>query len=730
MFSSIQAKIVTAIVLVLALSLGGATAVSVRSQRTNLLEARRQELANNSATLNTSVRNVMLAGEAPIAVSLLEDLSAAPEFETMELYRRDGTPAFSDFATLREVNSILGRNIFAETSRRSGDPLQGESFNRVVTFNTPHVVEDLDAERLEYFFPILNFQECRECHGTDHFIRGVAYYEVSLASLFDRIGTARNTLVFLYTVMGAAIAVILVGLMQRIVVGPILKIGGVVTSVGDGNLDVEARVTGSREFENLSRKINSMIGGLKERNRLEVENSVIEARDQENRKYLDNIAEGLILIDRDYRISEQYSRYVETLFATSDIAGRSFAEFIYPDSEGGKEERLELEQFLEMVFLRTATDMEMIMSINPLAEKTITVGTGDEAREIVFGTAFQRIFRDDGTVERVMAIFEDRTDIVHTREELESERQRYKSDIEHIATLLKTGPEAYGEFERSAVQTIAAVENALKNPPTGDQRNTLLRDLHSLKGTARYLEFFSIADLAHQAEGFLDDGSMKKLHDVLDHMRREMESLGQINEKFRSFAVSLSPEDSRRAALTSFLEHLERMALEIAEELGKDIHFSVERDIDELPGLGALKNPIIHMIRNAIDHGIEDQYQRLSEGKEGTARLILAIHETENEYSVSISDDGRGIDFNEVRRVGIERGALRPDRQYNQAALLKTLFSPSFSTRSETTSVSGRGVGLDVVREEVRLMGGRIAVKTKTGQGTRFSITIPKEPPR
>lgn len=726
MFSSIQAKIVTAIVLVLAISLGGATVLSLQNQRSNLLEARRQDVANNSSTLNTSVRNVMLAGEAPIAVNLLEDLSEAPGFDTLEVYRRDGTLAFSDFSTLEEVNANLGSTAFSETPRREGPPLMNAELDQVVTFNTPRVVEDLEGQQLEYYFPILNYQECRECHGGDHFIRGVAYYEVSLASIFDRIGTARNTLILLYSLMGAAIAAILVGLMQRIVVGPIQQIGGVVSRVGEGDLEVEARVAGSREFETLSQKINSMIGGLKERNRLEVENSVIDARDQENRKYLDNIAEGLVLIDRDYRISEQYSRYVETLFATSDIAGRSFAEFIYPDPSA-QQQREELEQFLGMIFENTSTEMEMIMSINPLSEKKVTVGDGDDRREIIFGTDFQRVLGEDGSVERVMAIFEDRTDIVHTQEELESERERYKSDIEHIATLLKTGPDAYSDFERSALETIAAVEEALQQLPTGEARNTLLRDLHSLKGTARYLEFFSIADLANRAESLLDNESLEELSQVVARMREEMESLGRINEKFRSFAASIAPEDSGRAALSTFLEHIQRMATDIAGELEKDVELRIDNQLDELPQLNKLQNPMIHLVRNAIDHGIEDQYQRLSAGKAGTAEITISLKESAAAYTISIGDDGAGIDLEAVRRVGVEKGVLSEDQEYSQKQLIQTLFAPSFSTRAEATDVSGRGVGLDVVHEEVRALGGKISLATRRGAGTRFTITIPKE---
>lgn len=726
MLATIQAKIVTAVVIVLLVGMSLVTVLTVRSQRTNLLDASRQNVANNSSTLNVSVRNVMLAGEAPIAVSLMNDLSEAPGFETLEVYRRDGTLAFSDFETLEAVNEALGAQEFSRTARRQGPALTGGTLEQVVTFNTPRVIESLDEERLEYYFPILNYQECRACHGSDHFVRGVAYYEVSLASIFDRIGSARNTLLLFYVILGAAVATAIVTLMQRIVVGPIRQIGGVVGRVGEGDLEVEARVRGSREFETLSQKINAMIHGLKERNRLEIENEVIEARDQENRKYLDNIAEGLILIDSDHRISDQYSTYVEQLFATSEIAGKQFSHFIYPE-KGQEKERKEIDQFLSMAFENTATEMEMIMSINPLHEKELSVGEGDSARTIVVGTSFQRIWGDSGEVERIMAIFEDRTDIVRTQERLESERERYKSDIEHIATLLRTGPEAYSQFESDARSTIQAVEQAIDKSPEGEERNTLLRDLHSLKGTARYLEFQTVAELANRAEDLLETEEMGTLSEVAQELRNEIEALHSINEKFQSFAAQVAPEEQASAAISEFSSHIERMAREIAGELGKEISVDVQKRVSEFPFLGKLQNPIIHLVRNAVDHGIEDPYQRLTAGKDGTANLTVRLEEDDQEYFLSVIDDGGGIDFDAVRAKAEQLGLISTEREYVEKELLNLLFSPSFSTRQESTDISGRGVGLDVVHEEVRKLGGKISVGTKKGIGTRFLIRIPKE---
>jgi chemotaxis protein histidine kinase CheA len=186
------------------------------------------------------------------------------------------------------------------------------------------------------------------------------------------------------------------------------------------------------------------------------------------------------------------------------------------------------------------------------------------------------------------------------------------------------------------------------------------------------------------------------------------------------------PEDTARAALSDFLEHIERMSREIAAELEKGVVVQIDNELTELSVLSRLKNPIIHLVRNAIDHGIEDEYERLAAGKSNPATITLAFSESETVYVVSIGDDGRGIDFDAVRRTAVERGVLAADRTYTRAQLVKTLFAPSFSTRGGATEISGRGVGLDVVQEEIRSLGGKISLRTRAGEGTRFTLTVPK----
>lgn len=734
---SVQIKVVAGIIIVLAVSVGFSLFISLDNQRNNLLDSSRRNLVTNNDMLNTQVRNMMLDGEAPLVVSTLSDLKQLPGFSELEIYRRDGTIAFSDFATLNTVNANQNEYTFEQTPRQELKTIDNQYFASVLRSNTPKQVEKLDQHLMEYYFPILNYKQCRSCHGTDHFVRGVAFYQISLDRIFDQIGQARNSLITFFLVAGALIALVLILLVRRIIIKPLFAIGSVVDAVGGGNLEIRSDIHSSDELGNLSDKINSMITGLKEKNRLEVQNRVIEARNAENRKYLDNINEGLLLINPDYSISEQYSNFVKELFGAENVAGVPFVDFIFPRKEQHQDDRRELEYFLKVLFEKISTDMEMIMSINPLTDKPLTVEKAGGTKEIIINTDFQRIYGNNG-VENVMAIFEDKTEIVKVQRELEREKERSETELEQIQVILKLGPQSFIEFAEDAADTLGRIESDFEGKVDDNTINKIMRELHSLKGTARYLEFRHVAELCHSAENLLseireekrswDSGVQEELEQKLEDIRNELQNIDKINDTFKSFAQELSSEERTKAEMRNFLSHIKRMTEGIAEELGKQVEVTVSSDIEELPHLSALRNPIIHIARNAIDHGIEDEIERVSQGKSGTARIRFRFIRKDGHYRIIISDDGRGIDFEAVRKKASEKGMLtKIPSHYTDEEMLRFLFKPDFSTKNNVSEISGRGAGLDVVRDEIRKLGGHISVYTKKNEGTRFTITLPKE---
>ncbi len=736
---SIQLKILAGIVAVLLLSVSLSIVISVANQRTALLDVSQRDVRITNEILNAVIRNIMLDGEAPLAVSTIEDLQQVPGVDQLQIYRRDGSVAFSDFETLDFVNEFQNFMMFDETPRQEDVPVSQAAFQRSVNSSTPQVVESIEDRRLEFFFPIINTADCRVCHGDDHLVRGVAYYSISLDRVFTQIDRGRNILILFFLGTGAVIAMVLFGLMRRVVISPVRSIGAVVQTVGQGNLDVAADIRTQDEFGLLAGQINTMISGLKDRDRLELENQVIDARNQENQKYLDNIGEGLLLIGPDRKISSQYSAYITRLFGTEEVAGRFLDEFVYPDKSDDSQARQELREFIDVIFESLSTEMDMIMSINPLQDMALMVPDhqGGEKR-IVIDAAFYRIM-DGESVENVMVIFTDRTGIVEVQEELERERKRSDAELEQIAAVLRIGPRSFAEFSEDAKDLIGRLEQ-LADGGKPDM-NSLSRDLHSLKGTARYLNFAAIGDSIHALEDSLPaltgggDGE-KTFPRELERLKTDIRGIEDIQSRFMDFSRAGgqtgagSPASSPGGGnLAEFRRAVDRMVAELADEREKVIKTSFRSNLRDFPAFRQLRPLLIHLVRNAVDHGIEERFERISAGKSEHGTLEFLFNgKADGSYKIIVADDGGGIDFSAVRRRAVKAGLIAEGDNPDNAQLTRLLFSSGFSTRETADDLSGRGVGLDAVQDGVAALGGRISVWTEEGRGTHFTITFARSP--
>jgi HAMP domain-containing protein/signal transduction histidine kinase len=728
---SIRFKVVFTIILVLLVTISISIFLTVSNQQSNLLEAMRGNLSVNNGILNTVIKNIMLSGKAPIASKTMSDLKALHEFKEIEIYRIDGTVAFNDYSTVEAVNNFQDKIMFEETPRSDFKMIDNPDFQDVLNTNTPKHVELLSSREMEYFFPILNLPDCRACHGTDSFIRGVAHYKVSVDGILKQINNSRNILTVFFLITGTVIAFILIWMMQRIVVKPVLSIGSVVTKVGSGDLDVRTNIKSNDELGLLGTKLNEMISGLKEKRELELTNREIETRNRENKKYLDNINEGLLLINPDLTISKQYSRFLTVIFNQEEVSGLKLSEFIYPDTDKFSEEREELDQFVKMVFEKTKTDMEMILSINPLFNKRISVNTeqGDRS-EIIIDAHFQRIF-DGDKVENVMVIFEDRTQIINIEMELEAARQKSQSELEQIAVILKAGPEYFLEFVHDSAMNLTASMSELDSIENPESFTRLFRNLHSLKGSARYMDMKLLADKVHETENLIvelknsgpDSEKKEIIKQHLDGLTEELDGIRDITDRFSRFTESSGIGNVSR--IEHFFETLRRMVTQIAEEMEKDVVLITRSNLEDFPYLREMRDPIIHLIRNSIDHGIEDSFERLTIGKESSAKVKLDIVILQDgKYTIVVSDDGRGINFKSVMSRAKEKGLIG-DSEVSNLKLAEILFSPSFSTRTEVSTISGRGVGLDVVSDAVKSLNGTISIATTTDKGTKFIIKLP-----
>jgi two-component system chemotaxis sensor kinase CheA len=205
----------------------------------------------------------------------------------------------------------------------------------------------------------------------------------------------------------------------------------------------------------------------------------------------------------------------------------------------------------------------------------------------------------------------------------------------------------------------------------------------------------------------------------LEKLRRTLDRKAQ--------ALQAGVLDVRMVPLRQVFDKLARVVRRLRIDLGKDVELQIQGADTELDKLivEELVDPLVHLVRNAFDHAIEPAAERGRAGKAGAGVIRLEASQRGNDVAVSVTDDGRGIDPEAVRARAIEHGLITADEVLSGKELFGLLFAPGFSTRTEVSATSGRGVGLDVVRENVSALGGLVDVDSTLGEGTRVTLTLP-----
>lgn len=186
---------------------------------------------------------------------------------------------------------------------------------------------------------------------------------------------------------------------------------------------------------------------------------------------------------------------------------------------------------------------------------------------------------------------------------------------------------------------------------------------------------------------------------------------------------------ARMVPVDEVVQKFPRMVRNLARERAKEIDFVIEgREIElDKSMLDALSEPLMHLLRNAVAHGIEAPEERLKKNKRETGSIRLSANRTENNILIYVEDDGDGIDIGLMKEIAVSKGFASPDEAVllQDRDVLNMLFKPGFSSIEDVTSLSGRGVGLDVVKTSIKKMGGTVEVATQKEKGSRFTMKLP-----
>ena len=205
-------------------------------------------------------------------------------------------------------------------------------------------------------------------------------------------------------------------------------------------------------------------------------------------------------------------------------------------------------------------------------------------------------------------------------------------------------------------------------------------------------------------------------------VKEELTILEGLTRDIQESAMSI-----RAQPIGSVFSRVPRILRELTATTGKHVRLEVSGESTELDKtvIERLGEPLTHLIRNAVDHGIESAEARIAAGKPAEGTLTLSAEHRSGRILIRIADDGAGINRERVFAKAVEKGLIAADAQLSKEEIDHLIFAPGFSTAQQVSNISGRGVGMDVVRQNVKELGGRITIDSEPGSGTTFTLTLP-----
>ena len=465
---------------------------------------------------------------------------------------------------------------------------------------------------------------------------------------------------------------------------------------------------------------------------------------RETEEILETINEGLFLVDRDLNIGQQYSAHLESIIGQRDIGGKKLNEVL---SKLVDKETMDVTgTFIEQLYSDWVVE-DLIDDLNPLRRIRVEVDDFSgyyETRYLDF--KFSRVYAGD-EIDKVLCSVSDITDAVILEDKLAQEREQNDRQIEMLGTILSADSNLLDNFIKTTKRRINDINSALRRPERSqsalqEKAKLIFREAHSMKGEASALKLSSFVT---QCEGF--ESKIKELQQsprltgndflgltvMLDEIISLNDVIANLNDRISGgrVAAGLTTGAAPVMASNAMQKYFTSFANDIAERNGKKVQLVCQGMDDGLLS-GSLQDTVkdiaMQMLRNAVVHGIEDPIDRTRIGKPevGNVQLLLS-RKAGNMAELLVEDDGGGLHYDKIRQKLVENGTCTEAqaREMQKRALIMHLFDSGLSTADKGNEDAGRGVGMDIVRERIAEIRGKLKIASEEGQFTRFTVTFP-----
>jgi signal transduction histidine kinase len=439
--------------------------------------------------------------------------------------------------------------------------------------------------------------------------------------------------------------------------------------------------------------------------RVQEKTSALQASNRAIKNIMDHVSFGLVICDPLLRIKPGYSAACNAILdEKNSIEGKDLTTLLNLDARNADHFKSVYSQIFDPDFMLGDLSVDYLPTRFHLGAKAIGL-TGSVVHD------------DAGKATGVLFCLADVTNLAKAEEEIERNR-----------TLIKMvcNREAFRQFLTDVQTSFRRLRTELDNPSGKFNNELVRRELHTLKGNCASYGLSYIADKIHELEDCttLPQNEVDKVEqELVRFLDDNNELLGVTYGQAADFIKSI-----RLKQVRTILGPIEENFNQLASRLGKSARLHIKGRTVLVPSdlVGVFK-VLVHLIRNALDHGMEAPHERGDKPEMGT--VTLEVERNDTVMSIRLSDDGKGIRKEKVLNTAISKKLVKADstKSLKEEEIYGLIFEPGFSTAEAVTDISGRGVGLDAVKKAVEEVDGKIAVNSTEGNGTSFTITIPIE---